>query len=295
MGLCINIILKYRWNRIYGTGVDEDILRIWRAAHGLATNIQNDAAATGQAVNSALSSVSSGMSQMASIGQSSIMSVNAAWENLVHSITVGANRAKTDCEELIRVMDRLAEAEKQAKKGKDWVDSPNLNDYDTYYGNKKWEVDFSGLMLKPKSSGTAKRQQNSSKGKSYHSGGFVEADTVTKSSSSSYTKSLFKDIKKGLKPNEIIAKLKDGEFVATQAQQQTIADTLFRAGTMPSSTPVSSTGSFNFDKIMEITVEGNLDKTVIPDLEKISNTVIEKINKVMFQRGTRRNAKASMV
>lgn len=231
---------------------------------------------------------------MASIGQSSIMSVNAAWENLVHSITVGANRAATECQMLIAVMDSLAEAEKRAKQGKDWVDSPNLSDYDRYYGNNKWEVDYSGMMIKP-SSGTNKRQSSSSKGKSYHEGGFVKADRNTQSPSSSYTKSLFKDIKKGLKPNEIIAKLKDGEFVATQAQQQTIADTLFRTATMPSSTPVSSAGEFSFDKIMDITVEGNLDKTVIPDLEKISNTVIEKINKVMFQRGTRRNAKASMV
>lgn len=235
------------------------------------------------------------MSQMASIGQSSINNVNAAWQNLVHAITVGANRAKTDCEELIRVMDRLAEAEKEAKKGKDWVNSPNLSDYDNYYGNNKWEVDMSGAMLKPKTKSANPKLQGATVNHRYHEGGFVKADKSTQSPSSSYTKSLFKDIKKGLKPNEIIAKLKDGEFVATQAQQQTIADTLFRAGTMPSSTPISSTGSFNFDKIMEITVEGNLDKTVIPDLEKISNTVIEKINKVMFQRGTRRNAKASMV
>lgn len=232
---------------------------------------------------------------MASIGQNSINNVNAAWQNLVHAITVGANRAATECQMLISVMDSLAEAEKKAKQGKDWVDSPNLSDYDRYYGNNKWEVDYSGMMIKPSGSGTNKRQSNSSKGKSYHEGGFVKADINTQSPSSSYTKSLFKDIKKGLKPDEIIAKLKDGEFVATQAQQQTIADTLFRAGTMPSSTPISSTGSFNFDKIMEITVEGNLDKTVIPDLEKISNVVIEKINKVMFQRGTRRNAKSSMV
>lgn len=57
--------------------------------------------------------------------------------------------------------------------------------------------------------------------------------------------------------------------------------------------PKSPEDSYNSSSVsvsMPITVEGNLDRSVIPDLEKMTNRVLEKINEKMKQRGYNRRA-----
>lgn len=48
--------------------------------------------------------------------------------------------------------------------------------------------------------------------------------------------------------------------------------------------------NFSVEKLMEINVAGNLDESVLPDIEAISQQVIGKINEIMNLRGFARNA-----
>lgn len=90
---------------------------------------------------------------------------------------------------------------------------------------------------------------------------------------------------KGLKSNEEFAKLMAGELVINPEQMNN-----FMRKTLPNMTGMVSAESknnngFSIEKLLNITVNGNLDKTVLPDLEKLANTVVEKINKSMLNRG----------
>lgn len=98
----------------------------------------------------------------------------------------------------------------------------------------------------------------------------------------------------GLESNEIFAKLLKGEYVATEKQMDN-----FLKNVLPSigaNMPKYSNryGSQNITVNMPITVEGNMDKTVIPQLDEISNKVIDNINKALVTRGYVRSANISL-
>lgn len=88
----------------------------------------------------------------------------------------------------------------------------------------------------------------------------------------------------GLESNEVFAKLLKGEYVATEGQMDN-----FIKKTMPAiASRASSANTINLS--MPITVEGNLDSSVIPQIDKIANKVIKEINKTMIIRGNVRSA-----
>lgn len=111
----------------------------------------------------------------------------------------------------------------------------------------------------------------------FHSGGIVgEPDKNTFSS--------------GLKANEVFAKLLKGEVVANEAQIRK-----FLNDTMPTLTRgaveysrINSPSAINIS--MPINVEGNLDKSVMPDLDKLANAVLDKATKTILSRGYVRSA-----
>jgi hypothetical protein len=77
--------------------------------------------------------------------------------------------------------------------------------------------------------------------------------------------------------------LMPGEFVIKKNAVDSVGiaalNNLNRTGSM---------GGLQFS--MPINVEGNLDKTVLPDIEKIVNKAFEKMNSSMYNRGFKRTA-----
>lgn len=111
----------------------------------------------------------------------------------------------------------------------------------------------------------------------FHSGGIV--DNPDKNTFSN-----------GLKANEVFAKLLKGEVVANEAQIRR-----FLNDTMPTLTRgaveysrINSPSAINIS--MPINVEGNLDKSVMPDLDKLANAVLDKATKTILSRGYVRSA-----
>lgn len=85
--------------------------------------------------------------------------------------------------------------------------------------------------------------------------------------------------------NEVFAKLMNGEVVVTPSQMDSFMKTK-----IPQIASYSSDSPSSFEINMPINVAGNLDKSVLPDLEKMSNALLEKINKAMMGRGYNRRA-----
>jgi predicted nucleic acid-binding protein len=85
-----------------------------------------------------------------------------------------------------------------------------------------------------------------------------------------------------LKSNEQFAKLMKGEAVINSQQMDN-----FVSNILPS---IASSGGGNIKSEINIAINGNLDKSVLPKLEDIVNKSIEKLNQTMDRRGYKRNA-----
>jgi TP901 family phage tail tape measure protein len=88
-----------------------------------------------------------------------------------------------------------------------------------------------------------------------------------------------------LKGNEEFVKALKGEAFVTRAQQDRFMNNI-----LPDIVSKTSTyGGATFDNLLNINVRGNLDSSVVPDIERISNDVFKRLNKAMFQGGYKRN------
>ena len=114
-----------------------------------------------------------------------------------------------------------------------------------------------------------------------HSGGLIESHHEG-------------DFAGGLQSNEVFAKLLKGEYVATEHQMDNFLRNVLPSigSNMPKVT--SNIGGQNINVSMPITVEGNLDKSVIPDIKNIANQVIAEINRSLISRGYVRPANQSL-
>jgi hypothetical protein len=92
-----------------------------------------------------------------------------------------------------------------------------------------------------------------------------------------------------LSTSEEFANLMKGEVVVTQLQASNFMNSILPNMLRTPDIEKQSMG-MNLGKLMDITVQGNLDKTVIPDLERIAEKVISEINKSLGQRGINRAA-----
>lgn len=89
----------------------------------------------------------------------------------------------------------------------------------------------------------------------------------------------------GLKGNEEFIKALKGEAFITKEQQDRFMNNI-----LPDIVSKTSTyGGATFDNLLNINVQGNLDSSVVPDIERISNDVFKRLNKAMFQGGYKRN------
>ena len=88
-----------------------------------------------------------------------------------------------------------------------------------------------------------------------------------------------------VKGNEEFVKALKGEAFVTRAQQDRFMNNI-----LPDIVSKTSTyGGATFDNLLNINVQGNLDSSVVPDIERISNDVFKRLNKAMFQGGYKRN------
>lgn len=88
-----------------------------------------------------------------------------------------------------------------------------------------------------------------------------------------------------LKGNEEFVKALKGEAFITREQQDRFMNNI-----LPDIVAKGSTyGGATFDNLLNINVQGNLDSSVVPDIERISNDIFKRLNKAMFQGGYKRN------
>jgi len=104
---------------------------------------------------------------------------------------------------------------------------------------------------------------------SYHTGGIVD----------------------GKGSNEVVAKLLSGELVTTQSQMESFINTLLPSMLGTSAEMYGGDGMI-IENLMPITVTGNLDSTVLPEINRIADRVVERLNQNMQRRGLTRNANA---
>jgi hypothetical protein len=89
---------------------------------------------------------------------------------------------------------------------------------------------------------------------------------------------------------EVFAKLLKGEYVINPNQIKSYVTDIFPRTISAVVKGNDATSGIQIDTFMKIDVAGNLDKTVIPDLEKLSENAIKKVNTLIKKRGIFRNA-----
>ena len=94
----------------------------------------------------------------------------------------------------------------------------------------------------------------------------------------------------GTNKNEVLIKALKGEVLLNQEDLNRMSRTV-----LPSmmSSPAISSGSgagLTVDKLIDITVQGNMDESVLPSIQRIANQVVEELNKGMMKRGFNRSA-----
>lgn len=124
------------------------------------------------------------------------------------------------------------------------------------------------------------------RGEAGHQGGIVPKDLE---------KHHYGDFAGNLRSNEVFAKLLKGEYVATENQMDNFMKNILpKVMTHPVTREINqremAQKQGNITVSIPITVQGNLDKSVLPDIEKIADKVTDRINKTMLSRGYLRTA-----
>jgi len=99
----------------------------------------------------------------------------------------------------------------------------------------------------------------------------------------------------GSKTGELFAKLMSGELVSNDSQMKN-----FMTRTLPSligspAQSYSGGSGMSFDKLFDLVVQGNLDSSVLPDIERISNKIVDRINASLLNRGIIRNTNLTKI
>ncbi|MBP9123307.1 MAG: hypothetical protein KBF60_09170, partial [Ignavibacteriaceae bacterium] len=94
---------------------------------------------------------------------------------------------------------------------------------------------------------------------------------------------------KKIKSNEEFIKVLKGEVVITPSQMEHYTQRVLpNMMNKPQVQTLMNTNS-TFEKLFDIVVQGNLDKSAVQDLERLSSQIVDKINKGLQQRGMIRN------
>ena len=102
------------------------------------------------------------------------------------------------------------------------------------------------------------------------------------------------DFAGGLKSNEVFAKLLKGELISTEDQMdgflKKILPSMF---TSKAVTSMNNNGGVHIE--MPIQVAGNLDKSVLPDIDKLMDKFLVKLNDINKNRGNIRNTSLNSI
>lgn len=94
----------------------------------------------------------------------------------------------------------------------------------------------------------------------------------------------------GVGGNEIFARLMKGEAVISEDQMNRFVNR-----TLPQITANATNSNVTFGKLFDLIVQGNLDSSVMPDLEKLSNDIVNRINQTLTGRGYTRQTQVTGV
>lgn len=100
---------------------------------------------------------------------------------------------------------------------------------------------------------------------------------------------------KKLQSSEEFIKVLKGEVLVTPKQMSNFTGNILPSMINKPRVENSFSNGTTFDKLFDIVIQGNLDKSVLPDLEKLSTQIIDKINKGMQQRGMLRNTNLNAI
>jgi hypothetical protein len=93
--------------------------------------------------------------------------------------------------------------------------------------------------------------------------------------------------------NEFISLLKEGEVVVDENQMSGLmTKTLPKLSSMSSS---NTSSTITIEKLMDLNVNGNLDSSVLPEVEKMINSAMDKSIQALSQRGIIRTGKAMSI
>jgi hypothetical protein len=90
--------------------------------------------------------------------------------------------------------------------------------------------------------------------------------------------------------SEQFAKLMKGEMVINPTQMQNFMTNILPK--IPEAVSSAINNNMNIGKLLEINVEGNLDKKVVPDIKNIVDEAVKKINETFSNRGRNRPVKS---
>lgn len=100
---------------------------------------------------------------------------------------------------------------------------------------------------------------------------------------------------KKLQSSEEFIKVLKGEVIITPKQMSNYTSKVLPSMMNSPKGQSNFSGGATFDKLFDIVINGNLDKSTIPDLERLSTQIIDKINKAMQQRGMLRNTNLNAI
>ena len=100
---------------------------------------------------------------------------------------------------------------------------------------------------------------------------------------------------KKLQSSEEFIRAVKGEVVITPKQMSNFTGKVLPSMINSPKGQSNFSGGATFDKLFDIVINGNLDKSTIPDLERLSTQIIDKINKGMQQRGMLRNTNLNAI
>lgn len=315
----INQLLE--WNRVWGSGTDKtiwDIINSWKNANDA---IQDDVAGIGDSISGMASSAASDIGNMASSGAGAIAGMASAGvtsvNNMSSSISSILDKLRSNIQSTISMANEVMNSHAQ----RPLTTTQHLATQETYGNTWQFQQHANNLSNNKFGSSSNKTSSSSSKKKNpqtgvstgssllssvgstvdrylgglkkMHDGGFVDDDNVKKNKG--WSRSIFDMLEDDLNEDEIYAKLQKGEYVTTKAQQNIINSLVYNPRPVPTGDIVSSNTGVSVGEMMKVVVEGNLDETVVPDLERLANICVEKINKITKQRGIRTNAKASAI
>lgn len=242
------------WNRIYGTGVDSDITSAWASAQSALqsyNSAQMDVLGTLQNI-AALQKTLSDTTITGTYDYTNMVSPNKPTQEDTYNNTLQQMQINS-----LKWSRATTNEEKQKYADENQVLGRSIG----LYYNKAEGRWYKDLELKVPA---------------YSSGGYIAREQIAQ-----------------LHSNEVVLNNKQAANTLKKLSinSSSPARDLYKLSNDVLPLRNNGTESLNYGDIMPITVQGNLDKSVLPDLSKLADKVMETINNTLRNTGTKRNVR----